>query len=117
LFSLLSPLPALTEELESVASELHAIDIQIQELTERRQELLQRKSVLTGKIKQYLEDSSAEASSDLDTSPAAWNKEGLPLSCLAIVVIKNEITLWISVYREIKLAWGTCRQIFFIHVL
>lgn len=113
----LSPLPALTEELESVASELHAIDIQIQELTERRQELLQRKSVLTGKIKQYLEDSAAEASSDLDTSPAAWNKEGLPLSCLAIVVIKNEITLWISVYREIKLAWGTCRQIFFIHVL
>lgn len=69
---------ALTEELESVASELHAIDIQIQELTERRQELLQRKSVLTGKIKQYLEDSSAEASSDLDTSPAAWNKEDFP---------------------------------------
>lgn len=108
----LSPLsPALTEELESVASELHAIDIQIQELKERQQELLQRKSVLTNKIKQFLEGSAAEASGDCDTSPAAWNKEGLPLSCLPVTHGS------VCTRRESCLAQRTCRQIFFIHVL
>lgn len=94
MFCLSSPLsPDLTEELESVTSELHAIDIQIQELTERQHELLQRKSALTKKIKQCLEGSAAEASGDCDTSPAAWNKEGLPISCLLIALIWNDITL------------------------
>jgi ATP-dependent DNA helicase Q1 len=69
---------ALTEELDSVTNELHAVEIQIQELTERQQELLQKKSVLTKKIQQCLEDSDAGASNECDSSPAAWNKEGLP---------------------------------------
>lgn len=80
--------PALTEELESVTNELHAIDIQIQELTERQQELLQKKSVLTKKIKQCLEGSdAAAANSDCDSSPAAWNKEGLLVLCFPIALI------------------------------
>lgn len=79
--------PALTEELESVTNELHAIDIQIQELTERQQELLQRKSILAKKLKQCLEGSDAEASGGCDSSPSAWNKEGLPALCLLIALI------------------------------
>lgn len=79
--------PALTEELESVTNELHAIDIQIQELTERQQELLQRKSILAKKLKQCLEGSDTEASSSCDSSPASWNKEGLPALCLLTALI------------------------------
>lgn len=89
LFCLSVPIlsPALTEELESVTNELHAIDIQIQELTGRQQELLQRKSVLAKKLKQCLEGSDAEASSSSDSSPAAWNKEGLLVLCLLTAVV------------------------------
>lgn len=74
---LFSSLVALSEELDSVTSELHAVDIQIQELLERQQELIQKKNVLTKRIKLCLEDSDAGESSECDSSPASWNKEGL----------------------------------------
>ena len=74
---LFSSLVALSEELDSITSELHAVDIQIQELLERQQELIQKKNVLTKRIKLCLEDSDAGESSECDSSPASWNKEGL----------------------------------------
>ena len=74
---LFSSLVALSEELDSITSELHAVDIQIQELLERQQELIQKKNVLTKRIKQCLENSDAGESSECDSSPASWNKEGL----------------------------------------
>lgn len=73
---LFSSLVALSEELDSITSELHAVDIQIQELLERQQELIQKKNVLTKRIKLCLEDSEAGESSECDSSPASWNKEG-----------------------------------------
>uniref|UniRef100_A0A8C5KYY9 ATP-dependent DNA helicase n=1 Tax=Jaculus jaculus TaxID=51337 RepID=A0A8C5KYY9_JACJA len=84
---------ALTEELDSVTSELHAIDIQLQELTERQQELLRKKAALTKKIRQCLEDSDAGASSNGDTSPAAWNKEDFPWSGKVKDVLQNVFKL------------------------
>lgn len=67
----------LTEELDSVTNELHAVDVQIQELLERQQELIQKKNTLTSRIKQHLEASDAGESSEWDSSPGAWSKEGL----------------------------------------
>ena len=73
--------------MESVTNELHAVDIQIQELLEKQQELIQKKNILTNQIKQHFEDSDAGESSDWDSSPAAWNKEGLLCFCLLVLFL------------------------------
>lgn len=84
---LFSCLVALTEELDSVTSELHAVEVQLQELLERQQELIQKKNILTNRIKQSLEDCGAGESNECDSSPAAWNREGLPSFSLLVLFL------------------------------
>lgn len=79
------PFTGLTEELDSITNELHAVDIQIQELLERQQELIQKKNILTSRIKQHLETPDAGESSEWNSSPAAWNKEGS--LCFSLLVL------------------------------
>nr|XP_008257780.1 ATP-dependent DNA helicase Q1 [Oryctolagus cuniculus]XP_051706806.1 ATP-dependent DNA helicase Q1 [Oryctolagus cuniculus]XP_051706807.1 ATP-dependent DNA helicase Q1 [Oryctolagus cuniculus] len=97
----MASISALTEELDSVTSELHAVDIQIQELMERQQELIQKKTVLTKKIKQCLEDSSAGASNECDSSPATWNKEDFPWSGRVKDTLQN--TFRLQKFRQLQL--------------
>lgn len=120
----------LTEELDSVTNELHAVDIQIQELLERQQELIQKKNILTNRIKQHLEASDAGESSEWDSSPGAWNKEGL--LCFSLLVLFLLVSLHRSLIivpgsvlssglegklAALQVAWETSRQTILTHVL